>query len=229
MGNQSSTQKSYLANPVILQVGNSPIYGNYLTDSTGRAVYIHTRDRKDQSSYHTPSTVWSAYDWPSVSLVPNPTYGNGVHGSKVGAVKGETPQRQITYNHWPLYFYEHDELTGTTKGAGVDGTWYLISPEGNPIVRLRTEEASSDAPIQSYIWKQQVTLPEFTNYYNYRNWRRYANNHGLVWRNPHLYNNWRRRNWGYINPRINDAYSTWLVSNNPQDLNDWHVFRSLNW
>jgi len=65
-----------------------------------------------------------------------PTVASGVVGADVGTITRSSGQRQVTYDHHPLYTFVRDSAPGQTNGEGVvafGGTWMLISPSGNPI------------------------------------------------------------------------------------------------
>ena len=40
---------------------------------------------------------------------------------------------QVTYNGWPLYYYEKGKAPGDVTGQDVGGVWYVVSAEGNQI------------------------------------------------------------------------------------------------
>lgn len=157
MGGTQSLQQVPTQN-LGLKVANSQVLGrNYVTDVSGRSLYIYTKDPANKSvcSGH------CAEEWPPV-LIPSPLAGNwqqamnqgiqnpvqnqtlqslinqvqapGVNKSKLGLTPRNDGSIQLTLNSWPLYYYYMDANPGDIKGQTVRGIWYLIGPEGNPIV-----------------------------------------------------------------------------------------------
>jgi predicted lipoprotein with Yx(FWY)xxD motif len=37
---------------------------------------------------------------------------------------------QVTYNGWPLYYFQTDKVAGDTSGENVQGVWFVITPAG---------------------------------------------------------------------------------------------------
>jgi predicted lipoprotein with Yx(FWY)xxD motif len=165
MGNNQSFQQNPNAN-LGLKVANSQALGrNYVTDSSGRAVYIYTKDPANTSV----CTGNCAEEWPPV-IIPGPLATNfqqvmnqgmqnpfqtpaqrlqtpaqnqnlmsqiqtpGINKSKLGTISRPDGNMQLTLNNWPLYYYYMDANPGDIKGQTVRGIWYLIGPEGNPII-----------------------------------------------------------------------------------------------
>jgi hypothetical protein len=50
---------------------------------------------------------------------------------------------QVTYGGWPLYYYSGDAAPGDVNGQGVNGVWYVVSPDGDEI---RSGGAAEPAP-----------------------------------------------------------------------------------
>jgi predicted lipoprotein with Yx(FWY)xxD motif len=40
---------------------------------------------------------------------------------------------QVTYNGWPLYYYEKDKAPGDVTGQDVGGVWYVVSAAGEQV------------------------------------------------------------------------------------------------
>ena len=38
----------------------------------------------------------------------------------------------MTAEGWPLHRYTGDEAPGDANGQGVDGTWFVLAPDGTP-------------------------------------------------------------------------------------------------
>ena len=62
-----------------------------------------------------------------------PTGGLGVEASKLGTTSRTDGGTQVTYNGHPLYHFASDSAPGDTKGQGIGGNWFVVSPQGEPI------------------------------------------------------------------------------------------------
>ncbi|UQI45291.1 hypothetical protein M1P56_13500 [Streptomyces sp. HU2014] len=72
-----------------------------------------------------------AVTWPPVVVAPGgKIFLDGVDKSKVGVVKRDDGTRQVTVGGWPVYRFDKDTKPGDTKGQGVGGTWFGVTPEG---------------------------------------------------------------------------------------------------
>ena len=69
----------------------------------------------------------------------HPAGGPGVKQRLLGTVPLplSSGHEVVTYNRWPLYTYQDDVSPGMVTGQGIDnngGYWYLMSPDGTPLV-----------------------------------------------------------------------------------------------
>ncbi|MCD9195047.1 hypothetical protein [Streptomyces albireticuli] len=72
-----------------------------------------------------------AVTWPPVVVAPGgKIFLDGVDRSKVGVVKRADGTRQVTIGGWPVYRFAKDTKPGDTKGQGVGGTWFGVTPDG---------------------------------------------------------------------------------------------------
>lgn len=150
MGGNQSYQQTPGQN-LGLKVANSQALGrNYVTDASGRALYIYTKDPANKSVCYGKCVE----EWPPVVVPLNvqqpanqglfPNQGNqnllnqiqtpGINRSKLNIIPRDDGSTQLTLNNWPLYHYYMDVNPGDTKGQTVRGLWYLVGPEGNPII-----------------------------------------------------------------------------------------------
>lgn len=111
--------------------------GNVVVDGKGRTVYILTSGAKK----NVPCTDASGCTavWPDLPL-PDGTSaakaGMGLHASLLGTMKESDGETYPTYNGYLLYEYASDAGPGQANGQGLTsfgGTWYVLSPSGNPI------------------------------------------------------------------------------------------------
>ena len=110
--------------------------GTVLVDAKGRTVYILTSDAKK----NVPCTDASGCTdiWPDLPLpdgTPAAKAGTGVDASLLGTMK-DGDETYPTYNGYLMYEYASDLSSGQANGQGITsfgGTWYVLSPSGDPI------------------------------------------------------------------------------------------------
>lgn len=110
--------------------------GPYLTDDSGRALYMFTADTKDAGT--SACTDDCAQVWPPyLAWQGNPSAASdAVSVSMIGTLQRQDGQTQVTYDGWPLYYYAEDTGPGTAKGQDVHGhggEWYLVRPSGEKL------------------------------------------------------------------------------------------------
>ncbi|MGK5733367.1 hypothetical protein [Streptomyces sp. URMC 124] len=72
-----------------------------------------------------------AVTWPPVVVAPGGRiFLDGVDKSKVGTVKRDDGTLQVTVGGRPVYRFGKDAKPGDTKGQGVGGTWFGVTPDG---------------------------------------------------------------------------------------------------
>ncbi|MFE5867365.1 hypothetical protein ACFQ6V_01795 [Streptomyces roseifaciens] len=72
-----------------------------------------------------------ASTWPPVVVAQGGRiFLDGVDKSKVGTVKRDDGTLQVTVGGWPVYRFGKDTKPGETKGQGVGGTWFGVTPDG---------------------------------------------------------------------------------------------------
>ena len=105
-----------------------PGYGKVLATSGGKLLFVLTSDPEGGSK----CAADCATQWPPLEGSGEPTAGPGTEASKLSTFKREDGKTQVLYNKHALYTFTGEELAGPgTKGLG--GTWYFISPEGEPV------------------------------------------------------------------------------------------------
>ena len=116
-------------------------FGTYLTDGSGRTVYMFTADKNGMSACTGPCVT----PWPPVLTTGAPTAGSGVQASALGTMKRGSDE-QVTYDGRPLYFFIRDKSAGSTAGDGIThfgGSWYVLSPSGKGILPTGKELAAA--------------------------------------------------------------------------------------
>jgi len=117
--------------------------GTYLTDNSGRTLYLFTADTGGASN----CSANCAAVWPP--LTGTPTAGSGVTASNLGTITRSDGTKQVTYSGHPLYYFAQDTSPGQMSGEGNPGfgaPWYIVSPAGSPITGSGGGGSSSPAP-----------------------------------------------------------------------------------
>jgi len=113
----------------IINLGQNDTLDSFLVDGKGMTLYLFTKD--------TPNTT-VCYDkcataWPPLLTTGSPVAGEGVDASLLGTTDRTDGTVQVTYNGWPLYYYEKDKAPGDVVGQDVGGVWYVVSAAGDKV------------------------------------------------------------------------------------------------
>jgi predicted lipoprotein with Yx(FWY)xxD motif len=106
-----------------LQVASHSEYGDYLTGSDGKALYIFKSDVQgsgESTCYDACIAAWPAY------LVDSPEHESGLTGDFTVITRNDGTY-QLAYNGWPLYYFAGDTKAGDTTGQGVGEVWYVAN------------------------------------------------------------------------------------------------------
>ena len=107
----------------------------YLTDSSGRSLYLFEGDHGSSSGCGTGcDTVW-----PPLTTTGHPHSMAGAHAGMLGTSTRSDGTTQVTYGGHPLYYYSGDSQPQQTNGEGLDdfgAEWYLVSPGGANVEHL---------------------------------------------------------------------------------------------
>jgi predicted lipoprotein with Yx(FWY)xxD motif len=115
---------------VIKTMGSSA--GTFLTDNSGRAVYLFMKDPSGQSVC--TNACLSA--WPPVIASGAVTGMDGVSSGNLSTITRSDGTKQVAYDGHALYYFSGDSAAGQVKGQGIDGfgaKWWLIAPTGSSI------------------------------------------------------------------------------------------------
>ena len=118
--------------------------GTFLTDGSGRTVYLWVKDGMDASAC---SGACAAL-WPPVTTGGSPTASGSAKASDLGTITRSDGAKQVTYDGHPLYYYAGDSSAGQTNGQGTDSfgaKWWLVAPTGTSI----TSSGGGTAPSPS--------------------------------------------------------------------------------
>ena len=119
--------------------------GNYLTDGSGKSLYLYTPDTSSTSTCYGQCIAF----WPPFVTTGAPKAGTGATAGMLGTSPRTDGTTQVTYNGHPLYYFKGDKAAGDTSGQGKAGTWYLVTPAGTQIGVGASSGASSAAPPSS--------------------------------------------------------------------------------
>jgi predicted lipoprotein with Yx(FWY)xxD motif len=104
----------------------------FLTDGSGRAVYLWVKDTGDASQ----CSGACAGAWPPVTATGSVTAGGSAVASDLGTITRSDGTKQVTYDGHPLYYFAGDSGAGQANGQGSDGfgaKWWLVSPSGSDV------------------------------------------------------------------------------------------------
>lgn len=99
-----------------------------LVGENGMTLYYYTPDKGTGKANCTGQCLTA---WPPLLLpsgVDKPTGESGVTGT-LGTVASSNGGMQVTYNGWPLYFWQKDAKPGDTTGQNVGGKWFVVPPD----------------------------------------------------------------------------------------------------
>src|ERR1700689_4466478 len=91
--------------------------GAFLTDGSGRAVYLWVKDGKDSSA----CSGACAGAWPPVTTTGAVSASGGVNKADLSAITRSGGGKQGVYDGHPLYYFSGDSGPGEVSGQGSDG------------------------------------------------------------------------------------------------------------
>jgi predicted lipoprotein with Yx(FWY)xxD motif len=103
--------------------------GSFLVDDKGMTLYLFTKDTPNTTVCYEKCAV----AWPPLLTNGDAVAGEGVDASLLGTTNRTDGTVQVTYNGWPLYYYEKDKAPGDVTGQDVGGVWYVVSAEGEQV------------------------------------------------------------------------------------------------
>jgi len=112
-----------------VNLGTNGTLGSFLVDDKGMTLYLFTKDTPNTTVCYEKCAV----AWPPLLTTGAPVAGEGVDASLFGTTTRTDGAVQVTYNGWPLYYYEKDKAPGDVTGQDVGGVWYVISAEGDQV------------------------------------------------------------------------------------------------
>ena len=103
-------------------------FGPILADGDGYTLYMFVPDnRSDSVCYGDCESAWPVFYSPTTSV-------DGVDASLIDSTERTDATTQVTYSGWPLYYFANDEAPGDTNGQGRGLVWYVVNPDGVPLI-----------------------------------------------------------------------------------------------
>jgi predicted lipoprotein with Yx(FWY)xxD motif len=149
-GSAPTTAASAAAPGTAFSTANVTGLGTVVVDGRGRTVYLLTSGGTTNVICDDASGCTKV--WPDLALPAGTTAataGAGTQASLFGTMKLASGESYPTYKGWLMYEFTGDSGPAQGHGEGIHsfgGTWYAISPTGNPI----TAASNSSAPTPSY-------------------------------------------------------------------------------
>jgi predicted lipoprotein with Yx(FWY)xxD motif len=103
--------------------------GTFLTDGSGRTLYLFTVDEPGVSNCD--ADCLSA--WPPLLTAGDPAVGGAADPALIGTFVRDDGTVQVTYAGWPLYFFAADAGPGDVNGQGLNDVWFVVAPSGERI------------------------------------------------------------------------------------------------
>jgi predicted lipoprotein with Yx(FWY)xxD motif len=125
----AATEAPAAAAGATVALGEDDKLGSFLVDDKGMTLYLFTKDTPNTTVCYEKCAV----AWPPLLTTGDPVAGDGVDASLLGTTNRTDGTVQVTYNSWPLYYYEKDKAPGDVTGQDVGGVWYVVSAEGNQV------------------------------------------------------------------------------------------------
>jgi predicted lipoprotein with Yx(FWY)xxD motif len=116
----------------------------FLTDGSGRAVYLWAKDASGMSA----CTGACAGAWPPVTTTSTATASGSAKASDLGTITRTDGTKQVTYDGHPLYYFVGDSGPGMATGQGSDNfgaKWWLVAPAGTDVTGTVSSFTASTA------------------------------------------------------------------------------------
>lgn len=139
-GPQSAAPSQGASGNAVVMTRSGPL-GTYLTDGSGRTLYLFATDTTSTST----CVGQCASVWPPLTTKEMPQAGSGVTGTDLTTSTRPDGTSQVDYHGHPLYYFASDSAAGDTTGQGIDngGLWWVVSPSGDAITAKTTTGSGS--------------------------------------------------------------------------------------
>lgn len=119
--------------PTVVLTSAHSTAGTVVTDASGRAVYLYTKDQQHGTTTACDATCLAS--WPAVTTTSTEPQATGIT-AKVGEIPAAGGGYQLTLDGWPLYYFDGDTTAGMIKGQGIGGQWWLLAPDGSRVTDI---------------------------------------------------------------------------------------------
>ncbi|NHN28565.1 plastocyanin/azurin family copper-binding protein [Paenibacillus agricola] len=116
-----------------IKVARSSEVGSYLTDESGKTLYMFMKDTPDVSTCKDACVT----NWP-IFAADNIQITSDLNAADFKTIVREDGKKQTTYQGWPLYYYAKDLKAGDTLGQAVGGVWMVINHSAIKIAKNDT-------------------------------------------------------------------------------------------
>lgn len=120
--------------------------GDAIVDQNGMTLYLFTKDTKKAKTSACNGDC--AKTWPAVLSNNGKVELQGIDSKLLGSIKRADGTEQVTIGGWPVYTFAKDLKPGDANGMGVNGTWFVIEPNGCK-VGTTPATAANQAPADS--------------------------------------------------------------------------------
>jgi len=73
-------------------------------------------------------------NWPALTVESDDVQAGENVTADISTFEREDGSMQVTANGWPLYHFAEDEEPGDANGQAVNDVWWVLGPDGSPIV-----------------------------------------------------------------------------------------------
>jgi predicted lipoprotein with Yx(FWY)xxD motif len=143
-GTPSAAASASASSPVSIETHSGDM-GTYLTDGSGKALYLYTPDKTTKSTCNGPC----AGIWPPLTTTGTATATGDAKSALLGTTTRDDGTKQVTYNGHPLYYFAGDKSAGETKGQGVMKIWWLVNGSGAEITAAAAKPAAASSSSSS--------------------------------------------------------------------------------
>ena len=111
-----------------------------VVDGDGMTVYVFDKDTPGSGTSACSGGCLQA--WPPVVADSESPTVEGVSG-EVGTITRDDGTLQVTLEGYPLYLWQNDTAPGDTTGQGVQGVWWVVTPDGTKVTATPAPAASA--------------------------------------------------------------------------------------
>lgn len=112
-----------------VKIAQDATIGAFLTGADGKTLYVLTKDTPGVST----CAGSCATAWPPFLLGAGESVNGGSDvGGTFGTITRDDRTTQVTYKDAPLYYFAGDGSPGEVNGQGLNGVWFVASPDGGP-------------------------------------------------------------------------------------------------